>query len=742
MKNINLLLLSLLCFIAFNVNAQWNQLTDPNLQGGEDEEGFVITSDSSVLIATDGGIFKSTNKGASWNYSSNGLDSLSNEIRGITEFNSNIYILDDFSNLYITLNNGDSWTKITENGIPPYSWTMSLGSANNLLFGIIGAGDSISIYFSFDGTNWSPGAYLGNNFNSDNELLHLSNDSMYICKNDSLFYTIDGTSVIPMSLNGLGIDKIEECYALTEEPNENYLYYNREDSIFRYNSNLQLWQPIDNGLGKFIMIEGLKAVDDNLFVTTIDSLFNMKLYHSTDHGDTWTEISDPGMEMPMIEKIIKVGLNNLVCFHMFGEIYYSNDNGSTWTLGNTGFFARDNSDLKAVNNTLLTSKGEYGIIRSTDNGQTWNLSNNGIPSFIGVLHEIKQTFNIKDTVFVTVNKNLFSDSTFLYKSIDQGENWYEVTNTPDSVNCLFAGKNNSTLFVKFGSCYYKTSDGGTSWTNITPVLSTLNLSDIYVFSGKGDSLLLFAKKTNNEEAIFLSTDNADNWTDLSDGAVGTNMEFKILYKWDDRKAKLVMNYGGTENRPLIVISDKNCWPRKDYLYELCGSTWQEINTTGLPSTLDIQDIAYHDAYWYVSDIKGVFRSDNSIDWQPVRDNTDLYMGMQGYSIQFIDNNIFLGTSHNSTWTTSLPVGINHTGIRNNNINIYPNPCSSDFTIELKNNNPVIVKMFTLYGQKIFEKTYSDINKGNNKINIKLNNIPAGVYLIKINNSINKLVITK
>ena len=746
-RSVVLLLVSLLCCIIFNVNAQWSQLTDSNLQGGQWGEEFVMTSDFSVLISTDGGIFKSTNKGASWNYSSNGLDSLSNQVREITEFNSNIYILDEFSKLYITLNNGDSWTEMTENGIPSYSWTMSLGSANNLLFRIIGLGpDTAIIYSSSNGTDWSQGAYLGNT-NTQYKLLHLSNDSMYIYKNDSLFYTVDGTSVTPVSFDGLGITNINDYDYLTGEPNENYLYYSREDSIFRYNNNLQLWENITNGFGTYMMTEGLKAVDNTLFVTIIDMSFNIKLYRSTDHGDIWTEIPSPGMDMNMINTIIKVGLNDLVCIHTFGNIYYSDNNGFTWTIGNTGFFERDNSGLKAINNTLLTLKGEYGIIRSTDNGLTWNPSNSGIPEFLGILYFVRESFKVKDTVYITINKNPFSDSLFLYNSIDMGATWNEVITAPDSVECSFAGKNGSTLFMKYGSCYLKTSDGGASWTDLTSTLSTLNISKVFGFSGKGDSLLLFAEKTSNDEAIFLSTNNGDNWTDLSNGAVGPNMEFKVLNRWDDRGGrKPVMSFGGTENRPVIVITDNN-WPRIDNLYMLNGATWSLINTIGLPSTPDIQDIAYYNGYWYISDKKGVFRSDDCINWSPVQNNTNLYMGMQGTSMQFIGDNIFLGTRANSTWTADITVGLDNTELTNN-IKIYPNPCNSDFTIELNTNNtnPAVIEIFNLNGQKMFEKTYSDINKGNNKINVKSNNMPVGIYLIKINTGTNqythKLVITK
>ena len=747
MKKFNLFLIFLLCCIIFNVNAQWNQLTDSNLQGGEAEGSFVMTVDSSLLMATEGGVFKSTNKGASWNYSSNGLDSLSNQVRRITKFNSNIYLMDNFSNLYITLDNGNSWTKMTENGIPPYSWTMSLGSANNLLFKIIGIGsDTAMIYYSSNGTDWSQGAYLGNT-NTQNKLLHLSNDSMYIYKNDSLFYTVDGTTVTPVSFNGLGATTLSNYDYLAGEPNENYLYYNTGDSIFRYNTNLQLWENITNGFGTFMMIDGLKAVDNTLFVTTIDMSFNVKLYRSTDHGNIWAEIPSPGMDMNMVNTIIKVGLNDLVCINIWENIYYSDNNGSTWTIGNTGFFERDNSGLKAINNTLLTLKGDYGIIRSTDNGLNWNFSNTGLPAFLTNYYFIRESFKVKDTVYITVNENPFSDSFFLYNSIDMGATWNKVTNAPDSVECSFAGKNDTTLFMKFGSCYLKTLDGGASWTDISSGLSTLNISKVYGFLGKGDSLLLFAKKTNNDEAIFLSTDNGDIWTDLSNGAVGPNMEFKVLNRWEDViYPKPVMNFGGTENRPVIVISDHS-WPHIDNLYMFNGTTWLLINTTGLPSTLDVQDIVYYNGYWYISDKKGVFRSDDCINWLPVQNNTNLYMGMQGTSIQFINDNIFLGTRANSSWTADLTAGLDNTELISN-INIYPNPCNSDFTIELNanNTNSAVIEIFNLSGQKMFEKTYSDINKGNNKINVKSNNMPVGIYLIKINNGTeqytHKLVITK
>jgi len=132
-----------------------------------------------------------------------------------------------------------------------------------------------------------------------------------------------------------------------------------------------------------------------------------------------------------------------------------------------------------------------GIYKSTDGGETW--SNMGLPKsehIVRVLVHPKQS----DTVYACVPGKLWSDSPDrgLYKTTDGGKNWSlvlkgsnlstgcsSVTMDPKNPDRLFAGmwdfRRKGWTFrsggegpdVPSGSGFYRSEDGGKSWTELT-----------------------------------------------------------------------------------------------------------------------------------------------------------------------------------------------------------------------------------------------------------------------------------
>jgi hypothetical protein len=62
----------------------------------------------------------------------------------------------------------------------------------------------------------------------------------------------------------------------------------------------------------------------------------------------------------------------------------------------------------------------------------------------------------------------------------------------------------------------------------------------------------------------------------------------------------------------------------------------------------------------------------------------------------------------------------------NEFNIYPNPSNGNFKINFENSNEKYsVQVFSVLGQKVFEKEYI------NSSSATVNNLQKGVYLVKI-----------
>lgn len=98
---------------------------------------------------------------------------------------------------------------------------------------------------------------------------------------------------------------------------------------------------------------------------------------------------------------------------------------------------------------------------------------------------------------------------------------------------------------------------------------------------------------------------------------------------------------------------------------------------------------------------------------------------------YIDNPSYVA----AVWTTAL----SKVDFDANEFNIYPNPSKGNFSISFKNSNEkYILQVFTVLGQKVFEKEYT------NSSSASINNLQKGVYFVKIENgtksSVKKIIV--
>ncbi|TDE06879.1 endonuclease [Flavobacterium sandaracinum] len=77
-----------------------------------------------------------------------------------------------------------------------------------------------------------------------------------------------------------------------------------------------------------------------------------------------------------------------------------------------------------------------------------------------------------------------------------------------------------------------------------------------------------------------------------------------------------------------------------------------------------------------------------------------------------------------SWTCSASLNVNE--LETNSFNIYPNPSNGNVKLNLENSNEKYsVQVFSVLGQKVFEKEYT------NSSSATINNLQKGVYLVKI-----------
>ncbi|HQG37459.1 MAG TPA: hypothetical protein PK094_09750, partial [Bacteroidales bacterium] len=131
MKKIYALFISL--FIFFSASAQWTQITHSTLGGTVEYNGIVYTG-SSVVMATNGGIYRSVDNGVTWNLSVAGLDTLNlsvNNIAFIAERNE-LWACSN-GNVFKSVDDGILWNKVNLTGLTGMGWTNQLGRVGSRL---------------------------------------------------------------------------------------------------------------------------------------------------------------------------------------------------------------------------------------------------------------------------------------------------------------------------------------------------------------------------------------------------------------------------------------------------------------------------------------------------------------------------------------------------------------------------------------------------------------------------------
>lgn len=257
-----------------------------------------------------------------------------------------------------------------------------------------------------------------------------------------------------------------DLYSITRDPaDRNTLYIGaiNEGMLYTYDSG-ESWQRVGI-LGK--IIPRAIAVDPvnhcNIYVA-VDNRLNK----STDCTRTWSQVY---YDTDLTLKVNGLAINPDNAMEVFiatsrGDILKSTNGGVSWTaidqLKNVKFvklfIAPQNSKV------LFAASDTKGIYRSTDGGATWvSLEKN--------LKDFKDSMTFQALAFgQTGSSTVFLANKYgLLKSENFGDSWSAVELlTPEAkatINALAVNpKNQQEIYYVTNTTFYKTIDGGKSWT--------------------------------------------------------------------------------------------------------------------------------------------------------------------------------------------------------------------------------------------------------------------------------------
>ena len=188
-------------------------------------------------------------------------------------------------------------------------------------------------------------------------------------------------------------------------------------------------------------------------------------------------------------------------------------------------------------------------------------------------------------------------------------------------------------------------------------------------------------------------------------------------------------------------------------------TWRSIGHT-MPANFSVYTVAFHPepsiGALLIGTEKGVYTTTSNIStpgaivW--TEDNTglpkvpvwDIYIRPYvkvpiggGYYEYAEDNTIFIATNGRGVWKSSSLVSrpddeLVKGGIDQTQLKAYPNPASDLSTIEidLPVFSTVRVELYTITGVKVATIANKDLREGNHKIQVDVNNLESGIYLVR------------
>lgn len=313
--------------------------------------------------------------------------------------------------------------------------------------------------------------------------------------------------------------------------------------VFKSTDNGDNWKEANAGL-RTRNIRQILMNNNTLFISTENGIFR-----SMDYAETWTNISTDSLKAV---SHFAVDGTTVFASEPHGGLWYTTDNGDTWM--NTkmteevinGIFVDDSRLYVALDYSLVvlrsmdrgktsdtiiapgpfqrmikcgtllfsTVAGGTKVYSSSDYGNSWLRVDTGLP-------------NVGTPVYLTsVDTTLYAgtQSYGVYKSTDYGHSWKQFRREGMSnlrVNVLAI--NDSMLFAGTWTCpgggIYSIAFEGEKWTYKPKGMSSLFISS---FAQKGDTLytgiydgLTYSSGAVYGGAVFKSTDNGANWTDIT-----------------------------------------------------------------------------------------------------------------------------------------------------------------------------------------------------------------------------------
>lgn len=436
-----------------------------------------------------GGVFKSTDRGASWE-KQNGYTSSGNYYQKIfcdPKDVNKVFVINAY--MVISKDGGKTFSNLGEKSkhIDNHVIWINPKNTNHYLVGCDGG-----VYESYDaGENWSFKA-------------NLPVTQFYKAATDNAFpfYHIHGGTQDNFSIGGPsrtlsanGIFNSDWYFTSTGDGFESQVDQSNPDIVYAQAQYGALTR-YDKKSGEYLFIqpqeqEGEAAYRWNWDAPLVISQFDNKriyiaankVFRSDDKGNTWKVISG--------DLSRQLDRNKLPVMGKVWSMDAVAKNGSTDIYGNITALAESKLD-----ENILYAGTDDGLIHvTTDGGKNWTKIDNipGVPERTYVNQIIASQHN-KYVAYVTFNHHRYGDfHPYVFKTTDAGKTWKAITgNLPERGTAYTIAEdhvNADLLFTGTEFGVFVSIDGGTKWVQLKAGLPTIAVKDLDIQKRENDLIL-------------------------------------------------------------------------------------------------------------------------------------------------------------------------------------------------------------------------------------------------------------
>jgi len=380
---------------------------------------------------------------------------------------------------------------------------------------------------------------------------------------------------------------------------------------------------------------------------------------STDAGATWnmTGMDNSSSGVVVCRMLINPQNSNSIIAACGDGMWKSFNAGATWTKWSGSSAQFYDVEFKPGDTTIVYAATGGAFYKSTNGGLTFTNITSGLPSSCD-RYEIAVTPANATYVYVVASNN--SDDTYkgLYRSTNSGTSFTTRSTTPNVLGYATDGSDNSGQGwydlsmavsptnadeVYLGSInQWKSTNGGTSWTNLTDWTYPPNVAGQYthcdihemIYPAGGTKIY-----TGTDGGVFYSANGGSTWTNISSG-LGITQCYAM---------------GGTEANANLIVAGM----QDNGINKYSGSsTWSQLyGADGFECAIDStnSNVMYAEVY-NGSMMKSTDGGNNwSTDVQPSGQSgawcTPYFIHPTNHNLLFMGfNDVYKSTNGTSSWT--------------------------------------------------------------------------------------------